>query len=144
VKSPNERFLDIANAYREKLIRSGGTTDSHPESLLFLIENSGLRVVDASPLRQSTPEPQDPQSWFCPHCGCDRPQYTVLINNPVQMIGVGLIQTAALVCMGKLLGKDSAGGDILCRRVLSVQVVNMQLDNALLASSGRRRSPMEI
>ena len=83
-------------------------------------------------IRESSPAPQDPKSWLCPHCGCDRPQYTVLINNPVQMIGVGLIQTAALVCMGKLPGKDSAGGDILCRHVLSVQVVNLQLDDALL------------
>jgi hypothetical protein len=94
-------------------------------------------------VRFQPPAPQNPQSWFCPHCGNDRPQYTVLINNPVQMIGVGIIQTATLVCLGKLPGKDSEGGDLLCRRVLSAQVVNLQLDSALLADP-RRKSPLAI
>lgn len=94
-------------------------------------------------VNREPPAPQNPQSWFCPHCGNDRPQYTVLINNPVQMIGVGIIQTATLVCLGKLPGKDSEGGDLLCRRVLSAQVVNLQLDSALLADP-RRKSPLAI
>jgi hypothetical protein len=110
-----------------------------------IIDGAGLgRYLHAAfPDADETPAPQDAASWFCPHCGNDRPQFTVLINTPVQMIGVGVIQTAVLVCLGKLPGKDSEGGDILCRRVMTAQIVNLQLDSALLGAA-RRRSPMEI
>jgi hypothetical protein len=131
---------------REKMIELLRNCRSEGRKWLMVNVQEMLECLDDVPrdvAELAAPPPQDPQSWFCPHCGCDRPQYTVLINNPVQMIGIGRIQTAALVCMGKLPGKDSAGGDILCRHALSLQVVNLQLDDALLAS-GRRRSPMEI
>jgi hypothetical protein len=141
VKSPQERFIEIAELYAAGAQKQ--SSPFRPKELLFLLEQSGLFVeVDTQRLGPA-PEPQNPQSWFCPHCGNDRPQYTVLINNPVQMIGVGIIQTATLVCLGKLPGKDSEGGDLFCRRVLSAQVVNLQLDNALLADP-RRKSPLAI
>jgi hypothetical protein len=141
-----KQFIELV----DKFLQDCDTDDDLDSAdLAMVMAENGLRVItDDLPVVSIThskkvPAPQNPQSWFCPHCGNDRPQYTVLINNPVQMIGVGIIQTATLVCLGKLPGKDSEGGDLLCRRVLSAQVVNLQLDNALLADP-RHKSPLAI
>ena len=135
--------MRAAREMREHIRKARETGEVWVQVPVDDLEKAIDQISDPKGVLSIPPRPQDPSSWFCPHCGNDRPQFTVLINTPVQMIGVGVIQTAVLVCLGKLPGKDSEGGDILCRRVMTAQIVNLQLDSALLGAA-RRRSPMEI
>jgi hypothetical protein len=78
--------------------------------------------------------PQGEDDFYCPHCGTNRPAYSFKFNAPA-LTPVGMVTWVTIVC-GAKLGKDSEGGDLLCRRIIAAQILGLQ--PVELPPAGRR------